>query len=69
MLKPSPRPAWPVTPKVPDPTAPTRPKARDDIDFDNLRQFAASQNLDIVALQEIGSPAALTRVLCFGVQV
>ena len=37
-------------------------KARDDIDFDNLRQFAEGLNLDIVALQEIGSPAALTRV-------
>lgn len=37
-------------------------KARDDVDFDNLRQFAASLNLDFVALQEIGSPAALTRV-------
>lgn len=37
-------------------------KARDDVDFENLRQFAADLNLDIVALQEIGSPAALTRV-------
>lgn len=35
---------------------------RRDIDYDRLRDYAASLYLDIVALQEIGSPAALQRV-------
>ncbi|MBD9488743.1 endonuclease/exonuclease/phosphatase family protein [Ensifer sp. ENS11] len=37
-------------------------KARDDIDYARLKDFAASLSLDIVALQEIGSPKALSRV-------
>jgi endonuclease/exonuclease/phosphatase family metal-dependent hydrolase len=35
---------------------------RDAQDFDRLRAFAASLALDIVALQEIGSPRALARI-------
>jgi endonuclease/exonuclease/phosphatase family metal-dependent hydrolase len=35
---------------------------RDDEDFERLREFAASLKLDIVALQEIGSPTALSRI-------
>lgn len=36
--------------------------ARDDIDYSRLAAVAADLDLDIVALQEIGSPAALARV-------
>jgi len=36
--------------------------ARDDVDFDRLAAFAADLDLDIIALQEIGSPAAAARI-------
>jgi endonuclease/exonuclease/phosphatase family metal-dependent hydrolase len=39
---------------------------RDAEDFSRLRAFAASLNLDIVALQEIGSPRALERIFPAG---
>src|SRR5262245_58976958 len=35
---------------------------RDAQDYDRLKAIGASLNLDIVALQEIGSPRALTRI-------
>ena len=43
---------------------PLRPgaQARDAEDFGRLRGYAASLNLDIIALQEIGSPQALARI-------
>src|SRR5262245_3062984 len=43
---------------------PLRPGAqpRDAEDYDRLKAFAATLNLDIAALQEIGSPKALTRI-------
>jgi predicted secreted acid phosphatase len=37
-------------------------QARDAQDFDRLKAFAGSLKLDIVALQEIGSPRALARI-------
>lgn len=39
-----------------------RAVARDDIDYERLADLAASLKLDIVALQEIGSPRAVRRV-------
>src|SRR5262245_20711303 len=35
---------------------------RDAEDYDRLKAFAATLNLDIAALQEAGSPRALTRI-------
>jgi predicted secreted acid phosphatase/endonuclease/exonuclease/phosphatase family metal-dependent hydrolase len=37
-------------------------QARDAEDYDRLRAYAATLDLDIVALQEIGSPQALARI-------
>jgi hypothetical protein len=43
---------------------PLRPGAqpRDAQDYDRVKAIAASLNLDIASLQEIGSPKALTRI-------
>ncbi|NGP16514.1 endonuclease/exonuclease/phosphatase family protein [Devosia aurantiaca] len=35
---------------------------RDDVDYERLSAYAASLDLDVVALQEIGSPAAAARI-------
>ena len=39
-----------------------RAVAREDIDYTRLRSIAAKLDADIVALQEVGSPAALARI-------
>lgn len=39
--------------------------ARDDLDYARLAEVAAQLDLDIVALQEVGSPAAIARIFPF----
>lgn len=35
---------------------------RDDIDYEHLAEVAANLDLDVIALQEVGSPAAIARI-------
>lgn len=55
---------WNITNLHHESGVPLRDRAtpRDDLDYERLREFADSLELDIVALQEIGSPLAAARV-------